>query len=97
MISSRVSHSTVRPGTSSLVARNTPSGSCLTLIVTYVVVIDLVSAHQSFICPDVALLCRPSDIYDQAQAEHGERRLHVFHSRSVTRVEHAVDLRQVPA
>ena len=38
-----------------------------------------------------------SDIDDQPQSESGERRFHVFHPRGVTQVEHAIDLRQVPA
>jgi hypothetical protein len=42
-------------------------------------------------------LCGSRDVDDEAQAERGERRLQLFHSRSVTRVEHAADLRQVPA
>jgi hypothetical protein len=42
--------------------------------------------------------CRPSDIYDQPQAESGEHGLDMLHSgSSVTQVEHAIDLRQVPA
>lgn len=44
-----------------------------------------------------ALLRRTGDVDNKAQTERGEGRLDVLHARSVAEVEHAVDLRQVPA
>jgi hypothetical protein len=41
--------------------------------------------------------CRSCHVYDQPQAESGERSFHMFHPRGVTQVEHAIDLREVPA
>jgi hypothetical protein len=41
--------------------------------------------------------CGASYIDDEAQAERGERSFHMFHPRGVAQVEHAIDLREVPA
>jgi len=41
--------------------------------------------------------CRPSHIDDETQSESGERSSHMFHPRGVTQVEHAINLREVPA
>jgi hypothetical protein len=46
---------------------------------------------------DLRCLMRQSHVHDQPQAERCERGFDMFHARSVTQVECASDLRQVPA
>ena len=43
------------------------------------------------------MLSGSRDIDDEAQAERGQRCFHLLHSRGVTQVEDASDLRQMPA
>jgi hypothetical protein len=55
------------------------------------------SSQPASIANGLRSLCRSDYVDDQALAQRGKRRLHMFHPSSVTEIEETSDLRQMPS